>query len=1409
MNKDSSGMKKNPKETANLISQLFFWWMFDLFRKGVKTDLEESDMYQPLKADHSELATDLLEKAWNRELEKLKKLEYTVTKDGQKKPLKKNDRPKLYKAIFRAFWLPYSIVGIFVFIQCSILRVIQPFLQGQIINYFNMNEADRDSEQSTLLYVIYLVICTAVMVAVAHHSNLVMQQIGMRVRVACCSLIYRKLLRLNRSSLSQIGAGHIINLLSNDVIRFDIVTLFLHYLWLMPIQMVIVGYIMWEQIGISTFVGIGLLLVIAIPIQGSFSLLSRRIRAIIAPQTDRRVQLMSELIAGIQVVKMYAWEKPFTKIVSLARKLEIQKIQFQSFVRAAYLAIIVFTERLLLYFTLLSFILLGNELTANVTYTLSVFFNLLQLVTALYFPMGLNFLAETIVSMNRLEEILLMEEVNMERPEMITESQTVLQKSNVAEPQGDKYIARNESAELTQSQENPVCVDLRRVSANWINGQLPPTLCNISMTIKPGNLCALVGPVGSGKSSVLHLLLRELNPGAGTIVFTQTLSENIAKNKLSNGYFADNPNLRISYASQEAWLFGGTVRENILFGQPYDKDRYVQVTNVCALIKDFRQFPQGDMTIVGDRGVSLSGGQRARINLARAVYRQADLYLLDDPLSAVDTHVARHLYKKCITEYLHNKTRILVTHQLQFLKQADHIVMLDRGFIKTQGSYNELVKSDQDFIEMIHILDHQAQKREENVRRTSEMSSARKNSSLIRRVSQLSTASSTAYSDVDEYVGNNLEGEEMEHGQLSSKVFKEYLLHGGGYFMLFILLMLFVISQVATSGNDYWVSYWTNMEALRRSDTNSNMPASDPRHMRNNSLLESIFTLDSDGLISTIDALKVYTFCIVSCTITTLIRSFLFMKICMNASRNLHNSMFSNLIQTRMSFFNTNPSGRILNRFSKDAGTMDELLSRVMLESLQTNIVISGILVMEIIINYWMLIPLIILSILFLVIIKFYLRTAQNIKRVEGVTKSPVYSHINSTLNGLPTIRSSGDSIEKMMRNQFDVLQDYNSGAWYLVLVCQELLGFMLDLIVCVFIACLCFSFVFLAEYGNVLSADVGLGISQALILTGTLQFGIRQLAESFSLLTAVERILQYTKLPKEEIINSSDPPPPTWPSQGRLIFKNVNMKYDKDDPPVLKNLNISIEPGWKVGVVGRTGAGKSSLISALFRLFNEGMEGEIRIDGRDTSTVNLQELRSKISIIPQEPVLFSESLRYNLDPFNKYDDVMLWEVLRQVELNDVALDQPVLYGGHNFSVGQRQLICLARAILRNNRLLVLDEATANIDSTTDALIQDTIRRNFKECTVITIAHRLNTIIDSDRIIVMEGGHIVEFGTPYELLRDKPDGYFSQMVQKTGSQMAQNLLQQAEKAYRKNNDLDLSSQNSDDSNVTVTEQSAL
>ncbi|XP_072762869.1 ATP-binding cassette sub-family C member 4 [Anoplolepis gracilipes] len=1403
MNKNATSLKQNPKETANIFSQIFLWWMLDLFLKGAKTDLKEADIYEPLKEDDSKKVTDHLEQYWNRELERLQKLEYTVGKDGQKVPLKENARPKLYKALFHAFWLPYVIIGIYIFIQACVLRILIPILQGWIISYFvkEPNSTNKLGKNETMIYIACLVICTFGSALLLNHTLIMSQQIGMRLRVACSSLIYRKILRLSQISLTQTGAGQIVNLLSNDVNRFDLLTVFLNYIWIMPIQIIIVGYIMWQKVGISIFVGIGLLLIISLPIQGTFSLLSHNIRAKIAPLTDRRVQLMNELIAGIQVIKMYAWEKPFSKIVSVTRALEIKKIKFSSYVRAAYLAIIVFTERLLLYFTLIMFVLSGNYLTADVTYTLATFYNLLQLTAALFFPQALIILGETMVSMSRLEDVLLMDEVNMDCFKGTSHLQSKNDKLNKATATSDQVDVYNNRTSDQESHSNrPICVELYRVSANWISGQLPPTLCNVSTIINPGKLSALVGPVGSGKSSMLYLLLKELNPGAGSVIFTHTSSKKVSYGKIVNDYHRDNSNLRISYASQEPWLFGGTVKDNILFGQSFDRVRYAEVTKVCALMKDFKQLPQGDMTIVGERGVSLSGGQRARINLARAVYRQADLYLLDDPLSAVDTHVAKHLYTKCITEYLHGKTRILVTHQLQFLKLADQIIVLDRGFIKMQGNYNELVKSNKDFNEMMDDLatSHETQKKEENARRLSEISSR---ISIFKRPSQMSLASTILPSEIDDsdYTKNEPAGETMIHGMLSGKVYAEYLHHGGNYFILFVLLLFFIISQIATTGNDYWVSYWTNLEDFRHSEniTDANQVNKKYMKMYNDSFLKSIFTLNSDGLLNSIDAIYIYTFCIITCTVTILFRSFLFMKVCMNSSINLHNTMFSNLLQARMSFFHTNPSGQILNRFSKDIGTIDELLPKIMLEALQMISVLLAILIIVAILNYWMIIPIIILSILFYLITKFYLKTAQSVKRLEGITKSPLFSHINATLNGLPTIRSSGANIEKMMQNKFDTLQNTHSGAWYQVLACGTIFAIVLDTITSLFLACVCYSFILIDENGGTSGGDVGLAISQSLILTSGLQHGIKQVAETFSLMTAVERILQYTNLPTESAVTSNDStPPPTWPSQGQLTFKGVNMKYDKNGPFVLKNLNVSIEPGWKIGVVGRTGAGKSSLISALFRLFDEELKGEIKIDGWETSKVGLQELRSKISIIPQEPVLFSESLRYNLDPFNQYDDARLWEVLRLVELSEVGLDHNVLHGGHNFSVGQRQLICLARAILRNNRLLVLDEATANIDSHTDALIQETIRKNFQACTVITIAHRLNTIIDSNRIIVMDNGYIVEFGSPYELLRGKPDGYFKQMVEKTGNQMAQNLFEQARKAHQENENnqnVDLSS----------------
>ncbi|KAJ8935675.1 hypothetical protein NQ314_012696 [Rhamnusium bicolor] len=484
---------------------------------------------------------------------------------------------------------------------------------------------------------------------------------------------------------------------------------------------------------------------------------------------------------------------------------------------------------------------------------------------------------------------------------------------------------------------------------------------------------------------------------------------------------------------------------------------------------------------------------------------------------------------------------------------------------------------------------------------------------------------------------------------------------------------------------------------------------------------------------------------------------------------------------------------RILNRFSKDMGAVDELLPRAALDAIQIFLVMSGILIMVFIVSPWIIAPAVILGLLFYYARVVYLASAQDVKRLEGVTRAPVFSHISASLYGMPTIRSC--NAEKMITNEFDALQDQHTSTWYMFLVSSEAFGFYLDVISTIFLALVTFQFLIFKDE-NTLSGNVGLVISQSLILTGMLQYGVRQTAEVASNMTSVERVLQYTKLDKEGPFESlpTKKPDRKWPQSGKIIFKNTYLRYTPEDPPVLKNLNIEINPGEKIGIVGRTGAGKSTLIASLFRL--APIEGNIIIDDIDTSTVGLNDLRSSISIIPQEPILFSSTIRYNLDPFERVTDDLLWKALENVELKGAIdnLNQQVSEGGSNFSAGQRQLLCLARAIVRNNKVLVMDEATANVDPQTDSLIQKTIRQNFKTCTVLTIAHRLNTIMDSDRVLVMDAGQAVEFDHPYELLQ-QPNGYFTRMVKQTGSNMEANLRKVAQIDYEKKFPKDISKEN--------------
>ncbi|KAB0798125.1 hypothetical protein PPYR_09118 [Photinus pyralis] len=1290
----------SPEVKANPISKLLFCWIIPLFCKGFKKDLEIEDLYNVKKCDISQTLGDTMERHWEEECLSAKT---------------ESRKPKFIRAIRKMFLKPYSLYGIELFFQSIILKMVQPLVLAKLIKYF---ESPRSMGRfEGWAWAIGVIGMAFINVIIIHRTSLGQLRIGMQCRIATCSLIYRKLLRLSKASNDNTAAGQVVNLLSNDLARFDIVPIFLHYIWIMPLQTVIAGVIMYNSVGYAAFAGLVAITIQAVPLQGYLSYLQGKLRLKIANRTDHRVQLMSEITAGIQVIKMYAWEKPFEEMVRIARKLEIDVVAITSYIRGLIVALAVYTERFTLFLTVVTYVLLGNALTGDKVFSLAQFFNTIQAYMVILYPLAIAFFAEAKVSVGRVEKFLLQEEIHISR--------------------SDKYEALPKTGLLKVNQ----------AKASWTPNPIVDTLTNITLNIAPGTLCAVVGQVGAGKSSLLNLILRELPLNSGSLEV--------------HG--------RVSYASQEPWLFVSTVRNNILFGLPYERAKYKNIVDSCALKKDFELLQNGDRTLVGERGVSLSGGQRARINLARSVYREADIYLFDDPLSAVDAHVGKHLFDECILKYLKNKTRILVTHQLQFLKHADTIVIMSNGQIEKVGTYDELVSC-----ELAHL---QFEKQDE----TENVDSTTSTAALVRHLRRDSVT------DEDEESEPQETQELVEKGAISSSLYMAYIRQGGP--VVTNTEERRNLHRNSINGKGFNSTIPSDLfTAMDNTTPNSTMLGESSTPITINALNDNgtniVHNTMEDEVYSTSTYIYVYSAFILASILLTTLRSMLFFKICMNASKGLHNLMFSNVLRTKMSFFDSNPSGRILNRFSKDMGAVDEILPRALLDAIQIFMVMSGILVMVFIVRPWMIIPSVILAGLFYFTRVIFLASAQNIKRLEGITRAPTFSHVSASLSGLATIRSSG--AESMVTKEFDGIQDQHTSAWFLVLATSEAFGFYLDLISVIFLLLLTFQFLIFDD-GATLSGDVGLVISQSLILTGMLQFGIRQSAEVASQMTSVERLMQYTRLDKEEVSQSCSVKKPDrdWPKNGEIEFKNVNLSYTNGEP-VLKNLNFTIKPGEKVGIVGRTGAGKSSLIAALFRL--APTEGAIRIDNADISDIRLHDLRSKISIIPQEPVLFTASLRHNLDPLHVCDDATLWTALDNVEMKAVVdnLDMEVKQGGSNFSIGQRQLLCLARAIIRNNKILVMDEATANVDHQTDSLIQNTIREKFKGCTVLTIAHRLNTIMDSDRVLVIDAGEVVEFGHPHELLKNH-SGYFTNMLKETGAGMENKLRQIAENSYNDNN----------------------
>ncbi|XP_047408548.1 ATP-binding cassette sub-family C member 4 isoform X2 [Sciurus carolinensis] len=1240
-----SEVKPNPLQDANLCSRVFFWWLNPLFKIGHKRRLEEDDMYSVLPQDRSKHLGEELQGYWDKEV-------LRAEKDAQK--------PSLTKAIIKCYWKSYVILGLFTLIEEG-TKVIQPIFLGKVINYFeNYDPTDSVALHAAYGYATVLTVCTLIL-AILHHLYFYhVQCAGMRLRIAMCHMIYRKALRLSNMAMGKTTTGQIVNLLSNDVNKFDQVTVFLHFLWAGPLQAIAVTALLWMEIGISCLAGMAVLIIL-LPLQSCIGKLFSSLRSKTAAYTDARIRTMNEVVTGIRIIKMYAWEKSFAELITNLRRKEISKVLRSSYLRGMNLASFFVANKIILFVTFTTYVLLGNVITASRVFVAMTLYGAVRLTVTLFFPSAIEKVSEAVISIRRIKNFLLLDEISRHDSQLPPEGKMI--------------------------------VHVQDFTAFWDKALETPTLQGLSFTVRPGELLAVVGPVGAGKSSLLSAVLGELPPSQGLV----------------------NVHGRIAYVSQQPWVFSGTVRSNILFGKKYDKERYEKVIKACALKKDLQLLEDGDMTVIGDRGTTLSGGQKARVNLARAVYQDADIYLLDDPLSAVDAEVSKHLFQLCICQTLHEKITILVTHQLQYLKAASHILILKDGKMVQKGTYTEFLKSGVDFGSLLKKENEEAEQSPIPETPTLRNRTFSESSVWSQQSSKLSLNDGVAERlDVENAQAVQPE-ESRSEGKVGFKVYKNYFTAGASWFIIIFLILLNMAAQVSYVLQDWWLSYWANEQSMLNITVNREGNGTQK--------------LDLNWYLG------IYAGLTVSTVLFGIARSLLVFYVLVNSSQTLHNKMFESILKAPVLFFDRNPIGRILNRFSKDIGHMDDLLPLTFLDFIQTLLLVISVVSVAMAVIPWIAIPLVPLAIVFLFLRRYFLNTSRDVKRLESTTRSPIFSHLSSSLQGLWTIRAY--RAEERCQELFDAHQDLHSEAWFLFLTTSRWLAVRLDAICAIFVIVVAFGSLILAKTLD--AGQVGLALSYALTLMGMFQWSVRQSAEVENMMISVERVIEYTNLEKEAPWEYQKRPPPTWPHEGVIVFDNVNFTYSLDGPLVLKHLTALIKSREKVGIVGRTGAGKSSLISALFRLSEP--EGKIWIDKILTTEIGLHDLRKKMSIIPQEPVLFTGTMRKNLDPFNEHTDEELWNALQEVQLKETIEDLPgkmdteLAESGSNFSVGQRQLVCLARAILKKNRILIIDEATANVDPRTDELIQEKIREKFAQCTVLTIAHRLNTIIDSDRIM--------------------------------------------------------------------------
>uniref|UniRef100_A0A8C4ENZ2 ATP-binding cassette, sub-family C (CFTR/MRP), member 2 n=1 Tax=Dicentrarchus labrax TaxID=13489 RepID=A0A8C4ENZ2_DICLA len=1271
-------VKNNPEAGATFLSRITFNWFNSMVLKGYKRPLVQEDMWDLNEIDSTSYINQCFQHVMQSELGAARKAD---EKKKKKKKEKDNDYPNS--------WLITTIYKTFrgILLESAFFKLLQDllaFASPQLLKL--MISFTQDKSRYTWEGYLYAVL----LLVVAVLQSLFLQQyfqrcfvLGMKVRTAIMASVYKKALVVSNEARKESTVGETVNLMSADAQRFNDVTNFIHLLWSCPLQITLSIVFLWLELGPSVLAGLAVM-VLMVPINGFLATKARNIQVKNMKFKDKRLKIMNEILNGIKILKLYAWEPSFQTQVEDIRGQELKVMRKFAYLTSVSTFIFSCAPALVSLATFAVFVGVSsdNVLTAEKAFTSISLFNILRFPLAML-PMLIAAMVQTTVSRKRLEKFLGGEDL-------------------------DSDIVRHD-----------------------------PSFSTVSLDIKPGRLVAVVGAVGSGKSSLMSALLGEMHSTKGFINIQGSLA----------------------FVPQQAWIQNATVRDNILFGSPHKERRFQEVIQACALAPDLKLLPGGDLTEIGEKGINLSGGQKQRVSLARAAYSQADIYLLDDPLSAVDSHVGKHLFEKVIgpNGILKNKTRILVTHGVSFLPYVDEIVVLVDGVVSEVGSYSSLRASKGAFSEFLDTYakeqSNQADLQSGNYLFPQCIMDGRCTKYCTFTVGDICICDYKLYKlqnparhltpyskTTNPMVGQHVTSIFLSSIQVKFSVYLQYLrAMGWGYTVM--VFVVYFIQNIAFIGQNLWLSDWTN-------DAVDYYNMTYPNWKRDTRV--GVF-----GALGVAQGLFVF------------LGTLLMANASVNASRILHSRLLDNILRVPMVFFDTTPIGRVVNRFAKDIFTVDEAIPQSFRSWLLCLLGVLGTLFVICLATPFFTIIIIPLALVYYFVQRFYVATSRQLRRLDSVSRSPIYSHFSETVSGLSVIRAYGHQDRFLKHNEITI--DGNLKSVYPWIVSNRWLAIRLE-----FLGNLV---VFFAALFAVISRDsldsglVGLSISYALNVTQTLNWLVRMTSELETNIVAVERVSEYSELENEAKWVTETRPTEKWPEEGRLQFDNYKVRYRPGLELVLHGVTCNISSTEKIGIVGRTGAGKSSLTNCLFRII-EAAEGRILIDDIDISTIGLHDLRNRLTIIPQDPVLFSGSLRMNLDPFDRFSDEDIWRVLELSHLKDYVaglqegLQHEVAEGGENLSVGQRQLLCLARALLRKSRILILDEATAAVDLETDDLIQNTIRKEFSHCTVLTIAHRLHSIMDSSRVMVLDAGKIVEFDSPSNLLEKQ--GHFYAMAKDAG-----------------------------------------